>query len=867
MEMPIDGSHQDHNREHASPAVDCLEELAIYWYEEDIAPEVVNHKKLLSDMDDIVREIMKPTQAGAPPIISFGRFRIPDLTKHMGIVLNTDRSYGDFKKAVALNLTGLQRDPADPMRLLLPDGRDIFAMDKSDWLALLRQEQRQRPSNGIFEIFAMNKSPMIQTAETGLKAGANHGLSMKEIQKRRDLIFSVPSIRDNIMDAFSDYLISIQKNPEDQFPDPRPEEYRFNAMGDPKRPNIKRADGDMQAKRAIESAMYERARSKRDYYSKRNRYVKLMIRPNPRIEGIDPDPAAYKEFQTDVNKALRAYHRMVQASHLKTKQRIEKLRLPKKVKFEDNADALDFIWRMRENALKGQWLVDLIADHYWIEDINTGREIPQSHISDVDVREFNDNFDVNRGKWDIQFERTNYSQHFLAGMFVMAGKKRVLTKLDPAWQDWYDAKVAFGNNGSPYLDPSSQRLPTNETELDVLERIRRNALDVNDAMKGLSSDPDDALGLYEKFVAGAPGKERHAMELEALYKERQKKFKWTPKTMALAGYDPSTGQPRENILYPVAADEFEQAQKFDLPEKAPDYPITDPRFGEMLYPLPSTPSLEKAWKRGDLAGTANVIFKSKSSGRQYMAPMAEFKRVVLGTDPSLRFVWQQALRVFDESGIHDYPEDKPVFLVSAESMTPLAGTKPIEAATELQVIGEHRFTALYDPILAGYHKDTGNGKRAPLTGLAMPEYDYDEESGYDLKKGSKIRLREIEDKTGAESGWEVSTTLTSAPKYLTLQEFEESFHAGKVNNRMAQNYGFTDARHMYREVSNWFTSIQRPKDSPENRILLVRFKPVDKENMVYFDPTIIPRAAVTDNYYQTKGEMRNKWGSFPANKL
>lgn len=867
MTMPMDESHMDPNEAHVSPAVDCLGELGLYWYEEDIAPEVVNYQKRLSDLDDIVTEIMKPTAAGAPPIISFARFRIPDLTKHMGIVLNTDRTYGDFKRAIGIDLTALKRDPADPMRLLLPDGRNLFDMSKDDWLDLLHREARQRPSNAVIEVFALNKSPMIQPAEAGLKAGANNGLSMSELQKRRDLIFSVPHVRDHLMTAFGEYLPAIQTGPDTHIADPRPEEYRFNAMGDPKRVRIKRRDGDFQAKEAIERAIYERARSKREFYLKRNRYLKLIIRPNPEIEGDTPSPDAYKEFQSEVNKALGMYHRLIKGKRLKSKVQTRKLPLPNKVKFIDNADALDFIWKIRQQALKGHWLVDMATDNYWVMETNTGREIPQSHIGDIEVREFNDNFDVNKGKWDVEFEQLDYSQHFLASIFMMAGKEKLLTKIDPDWKLWYDAKVAFGNHGSPYLDPSQQRLPTNETELYVLEQMKRNAMDVDDAMKGLSTDPDDAVGLYEKFVEGLPGKQRHIAELEKHYEMNIKRNQWTPQKLAFAGYDPVTNMPRENIIYPVASSDFKAAKKFDIPEVAPQRAISDPRFGEMLFPVPATAAMEKMWHRGDLAGEANLVFRSKRTGRHYLAPKAEFKRVVLGKDPSLRHLWEQTKRIFEDSGIKNYDPDKPVYIVSAESMEPLAGTDIVKPVTELQVRGQHRFMATIDPVLAGYRKDSKAKGRPALTGLAIPDYEYNSDRGYDLKRGSDIRLREVEDKTGRETGWEVSTKLTAEPKYWTLAEFEEKFFEGKVDNRFAQNYGFTDARNMYREVSNWFTSIQRPKDSPENRIMLVRFKAVDKKSMTYFDPTEIPRAAVTDNYYNSKREMTSNWGAAPALKL
>jgi|GEM_PF-1728119 len=873
MRLP-DGSHQDEVRGHVDPAVDCLEELAIYWYCEDVAPEIVAYKKRISDHDTIKDELLP--MSGLPPVKAFVRARWPYLGKHMGVVINTDRAYGDFKRAVAINLTALHRDPRDPIALRMPDGRNIFDLTKEDWIELYYRESKEQSGNGVLEVFRLNKGPMIHTAETGMNAGANHGIPYVELQKWRDLIQSMPATKNAIMEAYAEFIKHQKLWPDRQYPDPRPEEYRFNDVGDPPRIQIDRTDGDINAKKAIENAIFKRAHSKREYYLKRNHYIRLMIRPNPELESdILRKPGAHEDYQKLINQTLKKYNRLVRGLQIKDDVGEAYLDLPEKVKFDDNGDALAFLWDLRRQALREDWLVDLTTDKYWLVDKKTGHEIPQARLRDIEIHEFNEYFKIHTGRerggkqrnyiWDVEFERLNYSKHFLAGLFVAAGRLEELEAIDPGWRDWYDARLAFGNNGSPFIDADRQRLTTNASELKMLDRIKRNTFGKSD-LKAFSSDPDIARGMMADFVDGLVGRQQQVAELDQYYNANMDAHPWTEETLPVAGYDPVTRMPLENIVYPVSREAFERAAKISLPFAAPARPMQDPRFGEMLYPVAWSEDLEEAWKKGDLKKTANRVFQCPETGEYYLAPKSAFRRVEFKDRPDLKYLWQQTSGIFEASGLGDYPEDKPVFLVSAEGMIPLAGTRVIEPVTEIQVPGQHRFLATVSPELAGFHSEGETAaNRLPLTGLAVPDYEYVESRGYKIEKDCLIRLRETDDRTGRETGREVLVRLTGEPEYWTLQEFEQAFHDGEVTPSFARQHGYTDPRHMYSDVANWFTKLQKPKESSDNRILLIKFEIV--EDFAHFDPKRIPRAAITDDYYATKQQHFERWGSHPMGKL
>jgi hypothetical protein len=218
---------------------------------------------------------------------------------------------------------------------------------------------------------------------------------------------------------------------------------------------------------------------------------------------------------------------------------------------------------MRRLALQKKWLVSISADRYWLVDRHTGCEVPETLFQNIGVREFNNYFDVNKGDWDVEFETRDDHDHFLASLFVEAGRLEDLKEMDPKWDLWHKEKCAFGTCGSPFLDPRDQRVTTAEGELDLLEQIKRNTISPDSFIRAGVTDADEAQGLYKKLIAGLPGKTKHLEALEEYYRQKIKKFSWKPETLGL-NYNVSTRMPKENIVYPVRGDSFKAAQKDGL---------------------------------------------------------------------------------------------------------------------------------------------------------------------------------------------------------------------------------------------------------------------------------------------------------------
>src|SRR5262249_42895733 len=151
-----------------------------------------------------------------------------------------------------------------------------------------------------------------------------------------------------------------------------------------------------------------------------------------------------------------------------------------------------------------------------------------------------------------------------------------------------------------------------------------------------------------------------------------------------------------------------------VPEFTPARPFGDPRFGERVYALPWTAEIEKAWSKGDLKTAANAVFKTEKTGRQFLAPRAEFKKVSLA-DSSMHNIWFHVRTTFNGSGLPAPARNKPVLLVSTEGVTPLAAADVVVPAFDVPV-PQHRFLATKAPKLAGYPGDK------PLTGVAVMDY-------------------------------------------------------------------------------------------------------------------------------------------------
>ncbi len=848
------GAQADPRMGHVSPAYDCLKTLGLYWYCQDIAPDMVAYKKELSDHDLIGDAITSPLPDGSPAPFAFIRARYPHLDTHAGLTLNLDKSYGAFKKAVVLALDVLREDPEDPHTLLLPDGRNLFDLTHDEWIDLLLKSHTDRTSP--VEIISLNKSAMIQKLETALEAGALQGITPEVLNRRAQLIGHNVELRDRVMEAYA--RTRTRQDQASKVHDPRPEEYVFAGIGDPPMMQIDRKD--MDERREMQRAIYERAKSKTDFYSKRNHYLRILLRPYPEIEGEGEDPKSYLTYERHFKKTLAKYERLMRGTRLTRRERneIARINVPKykRVKFEDNKQVRKFLWALRAKALKKNWLIDVSSSHYRVVDEATGREIPLNRLAEMDIRHFRDRMDPKKGSWDIHFERLNHQQHFLAQLFVLADRKGDLYEIDKDWKKWYKAQKAFGHNGSPLVDADAQRLPTAARNLSIIRRIRAGTVMTQSDLKIFADDPEHAASIRAKLIDGLPGREQILDSFERQAQEDLKDSRWTEETLEYAGYDHQSLRRFENISYPIARDVFDAATILEIPESVAENPLRSDVEGEMIYPVPITGAVRKLWTAGKLARQANCIFRTPRSGRTYLIPKARFTPTTLEYGS---YHYQMVRQLFNDAGMPNIEPDKQqVMMVSAEGCFPLPGVRVVEPHFTVPVIGQHRFRALLTPDMAGFQDRKGDYEKR-LSGLAIPDYGYEPKRGYDLKEGDKIRLRETDGQMH-ETGWEIGVTLKSA-KSMTLAEFEKRYADGRVDPAFARDHGFASPEQMYTEICQWFTGYDKPKGAADNTILLVRFKKAKTgKGTDYFNPALTPRTAILETYNASLALMKNRIG-------
>lgn len=849
----LDGSHRDERLEHVSPLFDCVEEYAITDYARKIDPKMWAFKKYLSDHEILAEYLMTGEGSDDPRMVTFQRYTYPDLSIHIGTTVTIDKSFGDMKRAIILALDKLTFDANDPYAVLLPDGRNIFKLTENEWQDLFLRSDDDPHS--ILELPRLNKSPSIYSFSAGYEKGAGHGKTADDLQRLSMLIHGNKALKDRIARAYGKSIKPFSELRE--VADPVWEEYIFTLVGEPTFPVIHRKDRDREP---MQRHLFEALKSKIDFYRKRNEFLKTMFGSEALYLLEKGDVDAVAKYEAIVKSTMKKYYRHIAGRNFHGTNDEPIIKIPVNKQFKDKEDALKFLWENRTKAVTQGWFFDADPDHYRLTDKRTGLEIAWEELATIEPEVFFHKMKpTNKDGWSVEYHNLGFSEQLMARLFFIADKQDMLIAKDSSWETWWQARLSRMHNGSPMTDADLQRSPTNEGELKFIERCKRNALDESD-IKAFGADPDIATGLYDGFVASLPAREAQLNALEKHYKTQQRKYKWTPELLVYAGYDPLTKMPLEPIPHVMRDTHYRNCSKTVSFDAMAELPTRDERYGEKLYILPNPEGHDAEWLKGKLTAESNLIFQGNKTGKTYLLPVTRYALLEdLDQDPSHDTIYHKARQVVAQSGGN--PEGlKSAFVIAAEHAHPLAGTRAIEPHFDVAVMGQHRFEALVAPDLAGY-RDENMKFSKKLTGLAVPDYGYSDRYKHLLKKNKPIRFRETDDETNQITGWEVESTVTDI-KTITLKEFEDDYASGKITDGLAREYGFGGKEHMYSELSGWFTRLQKPKDSQDNQIMLIRFKPVDKKSMTFFKPTETPRAAVLQGYFASKKAMQTRAGAY-----
>ncbi len=865
----------DPEEAHRSPLYDAFASLALYLFMRHIMPDYIKFRENLGDLSRLRDFLMTGEDGQLRPLFSFGRFAwndgSPALTAHMGVTINLDEQYGDRKKALILALDQLRPDPHDPSALLLHDGRNIFDLDQGELQKLMQREREK--SDGLFQVLSLRKNYMLATAKDGLRVGANKGYDLDTLEHMRRNILRDTAFQERAMAAFE----AVQPTfltPED-IAVPLPEEEIFTHVGDPdwrtfKALSVKTGDYE----ETLLTDIHERAKDRFNAIQQRNAAGRSAIEPDP-IEWalekpLDDQIAALKAFRHKIKKAQDNAQKyastygfsipdtmdfglgeiVTSLSH-KARRNIENG--DEGLAREEIAKSLDkacqYLWCLRKDALDNLWFENPV-DNYWVIDRdNNNQAIPWDVIVQMDSKDRVEGFQPRKGKngkekpprFEIQFETIPATEQLLALMFFSSGKQDLLSK---DWHKWYEARLALIANGPPNEDPDRHRFPTAAQSLKVSRRMRENLTD--DDLKAVE-EIDERLGLYDIFMKD----KKEAMKIlkgwEAYYKDFMKKHPWTKEKMKIAGYDPDTGLPIENVPLKVKP---EHTIIIDIPDAHLDSaPLSDPGLAYQFKLAAMPKDARRQWKKwqssAKLKDQANIVFRGTDSGRMFVASKARIKKWP-AEKMRFQYAFAQARRDYEEDG-YALPtsDNKDLVAISFEYLDPLANTRKINSKRkDILMPHEDDFLGTVNAALAGRNPDT----EGTITGLAIRHYTET------YAAGDKVRLRQT-DSDGQETGWEVETKLTSVRK-VSIAKLSDDIESGKFTNQMAVDYGFGHTQDMLSKMRQAFVTQGRDWDSPNNEILLIRFEPVQKDCIAWFKPDEIPWAKVKGK--RKKGE-RLSW--------
>jgi hypothetical protein len=482
----------------------------------------------------------------------------------------------------------------------------------------------------------------------------------------------------------------------------------------------------------------------------------------------------------------------------------------------------------------------------------TGQEISLSYLQEVDMYEFDRQFDPqNLQGWDIMFQQVKISEALLVDLFILAQREDLLDlKHQDTMARYIKARRAQLRHGAPFLEPHQQRRMTIARARQVIQSIRSNTIDERQWIP-TSWDPDHRQGLYERYVEARAGGAALLNDLDQYYKKIEQKQCWTPKKLSAYGYDPQTALPRDHIIYPVSRADFKDPQatlRLKVPDAALDHPVKDSRYGPYLFPVIFEKGVRVERIMSAMSRAQHIVFQGADTGKLYLAPHARGHIIALDTPANdnlslrLRAVFNRGAGTLPELG------HEPL-VISAEGALPLAGTEIIKPATDM-MIPQSQFLAMIAPALTG-HRDS-KGQISPLRGCAVLDYQYRSRRGYQLRKNDLVRLREI-DAQQRETGWEIPVILNHKARSMTLADLTQALHTGKLSRDFAIAHGFADTDTLLTILTSWVTQFQKHPDDPSNKILFLDFTRAG--DVRYFMPTKPPRAAVAETYYATRAAL------------
>lgn len=663
VRMP-DGSQYNDKKGHKRALVDALAVAGFKSYLRRIAPDVMKHAETNADFNTQREFVAGANGFDDHPVLGMGRVILGRAAGHMGMMVNLDEEYGDFKNALLIKLdTDLQG--------FRYHGKRLLEMSEDELVDMIKEQKRD--PNALFQTEHLRKNPILVPQEMAIRAGQNNGWDPERIEENRRYLIENPVFLERAMKAWNRAQPEFQRAHE--ITNPLPEDELFTNVGPLPYYQVK-VEGSEEA-RLVHRAIHVKAEDVLNNARKIDRAMRMGIETDP-VE-FDPErEGVLEEFKAKMELARKTLERENVSDYVILDLVHAAERAPT-VEAAQNA-----IWDMRKGFM-GRF--NDFSLSYEVHDEN-GNQIDFQDI--VTMQEHDLLNRLQMGRISIEFESipTQPSTQKLARKFWDEGR---IDDLGAEWKAYMELRIPEYLHGRPDRDPSEQDWMTGPRALEEIEE--------------LLSDPVE----FEKFAAG---KEDATQMLEALREAiiaKLEKFPFTDEAKVATGWDPKTNQSIPYIEYEVAA---ENTIVIDVPDRHLENPLSERLVADkflMMYG-PKGVNLAKELKAGK-----ELVLRGAETGKMYLAAGATVDRApAKGDFPE---AYAQAEAGYQNSGYVMPRNNGSMLAVKVEALHPLANTRDVDLDMQsVKVPRAEDFEAMVSPTLGLTAK--------PLTGMVMRKYEF-----------------------------------------------------------------------------------------------------------------------------------------------
>ena len=778
-----DGREFDPEKMHTSD-YDTAATAALNFELRRIDPQGMRFVEEIDDADKYKKFLQSSHGYADRPPVGFVYYDQGLLTRGIGVLVATDDTYGDRRKAIMFNLA---HDPKNFINL------------KNNQLRALLVQKNNDP---VFVPLDLNKTATVATFERAYLAGAGHDIAPEEYHRRALMISNNRAFIQRVMENW--YELTSPTPPVKLVTQREQHENSFSHYGEPKYYILK----DGRHYRREPKDVYKR---RLQVWRTHNEFDRLlnMATQGHAIE-YSNDPVAltdYVERYKDASKKLEKLQ-----THWK--QSFKFPALPSDVFSQD--DVRKHLWEMREACMDARF--SLYSDA-WVVNERGQRQPWQRIITMPDATRkrmwpLREDEAGDSPHYRIKFERNaeRYSiittlQAFEADAFYQKDGKSLKSKwwdeyFQKNWEPsriWYNAYVASVVRGPPNLDASEHKTPSEVGELKRIERI-------------LAAGAAEMAPEYKRVVDSPLGYQR-LMDHAAYKKERIKKYKFEPDAQLLMGFDPVTTFPIPNARFYVDVNKTVTLSVPDVLLEAPDW--HDAWGNHLVVSRMHAAQLKENAVRLN-KGETSLLLVGEATGLMRLAARATCTRLPeQSSDVNATLEKSRAAYSTIGATLGTNP-----FLLTFEQLAPVHQARSANDPLQHVVMPALEWAGLVDARAGGLPKPM-----VPRTGIILRDV------GQPLKPGP-VRLRRSQ--AGVETGDEYRGHISKAVR-ITVDDL------AKLKDQDAWKFGKLSAGDLQSEWKRLFADLRvDPKDQVLWRIDLTR--PVEKETYNYVNKAELPIA-------------------------